>query len=784
MVSSFCRFLVVDATVPSRACGIERKPSLLCHSCSASVNLSSPSFIYYKPLSVFKSQCGRGSHHLPQSLTSRLPLLFHVETPRVISLGTMPHCPSCKTPFTSSQALKAHQRVSSHCYCRECDRYFLNERLKAEHPHDAHNVAFPLWCKECGTGFYAWNELESHKTRTGHLYCSPCAHCFKDEEGLKKHKQTSHIFQEDDEEARAVEAHITKLFAARKTGRPANVEYLDRLCRYCNQTFKNEELLSEHNLEHHRFQCGPCGEHFKIEDALESHKRQTGHLYCYPCKQSFPNKSVELTHNNLMRVMNKGINGHNHVTGCPSVTPQGTVKHPKASPATHNTPPPAKIQETSDLIDLDVTPQGAPTQSSVNQLASAFGTSHNPRVVDKATHAASDMSENKASNSTTLGSQAAIAEPASRPFTFTIPSALNAPTITLLQNPFNRPAVLSPTVKEPSHDDSRAHYWSSHQIPTNPFAVETAPSPRENHSYHTKSGEMFAPACVPQREDETAHGVPSVAPPSREEIERFFAKLQVSGEPASAQTRQFNAGTSNKSPDISSETRPSSIRGNYDHGTTVPQEMTPTRKALSPLAPPFQGASPFTAPDAQVIPRHFLQPNNEGPNVHPQWSTPPFQNASHLFAPRAEVTPECLFPRNKRDSPMGLQWFTPPQFQNASSTSGIRAEVAASHSLQPDNAHSNTHLQWFTPPAQSTSPAGAPPAAVPSGQATPTPFTPPNDKVPDTRPRGRAPTLKNSIYANPMKFNIFMDQQRVRRGGLNNIQEHTDQMEVDKPGKW
>ena len=204
----------------------------------------------------------------------------------------MPACPSCKSQFRIPKDLKAHQRTTGHCYCQSCDLYFPSDSLHAQHPHTDHNVAYPLECKECSAGFYAWNELEGHKIATGHLFCAQCGICFREKVALDDHKRINHFVK------------------SVKVLRPVGPDYmytgyLDRTCPLCLDSLPSPEDLSTHSRNPHDFSCGECVQTFVTHQALRAHWQSTNHLYCSSCQELFPNTSLQREHYSL-------IHGHNH----------------------------------------------------------------------------------------------------------------------------------------------------------------------------------------------------------------------------------------------------------------------------------------------------------------------------------------------------------------------------------------------------------------------------------------------------------------------------------------
>lgn len=224
----------------------------------------------------------------------------------------MPHCSSCgRTRFATESGLLNHQRATGHCFCRQCNRGFIDEIALRQHRILVHAKR----CKACPLGFSDDEALHQHRLIEHDInaFCQICARDFIDEEALSQHRAALHrqrnyhcqacekkFVDEESLEQHRITVHEKKPSCEACQRGFVNDEALKQHqtalhepahCQACNLSFHSGDDLRKHSTIAHGNKCNVCSSGFASIPLLQDHQRSSNHCFCRQCNRLFATAS-------------------------------------------------------------------------------------------------------------------------------------------------------------------------------------------------------------------------------------------------------------------------------------------------------------------------------------------------------------------------------------------------------------------------------------------------------------------------------------------------------------
>ncbi|XP_072036546.1 uncharacterized protein [Amphiura filiformis] len=171
-------------------------------------------------------------------------------------------CSSCNVEFTSTAALKEHQK-----------RVSLTE------------LKYPQQCPMCsGNRPVIVSECQylQHKKQFK-LLCQFCGKHFKDNKDLERHIKQLHNYQNKKECPGCHGIFGRKEYMQHVEYNRKEVECLDRKCLSCGRVLTSPAAVNSH-AKHYNIKCNICWQHFQDEDRLTEHRKQYHNVYNTKCR--------------------------------------------------------------------------------------------------------------------------------------------------------------------------------------------------------------------------------------------------------------------------------------------------------------------------------------------------------------------------------------------------------------------------------------------------------------------------------------------------------------------
>ena len=153
------------------------------------------------------------------------------------------HCGRC---FSDPSALQQHQRSKAHCYCRECDRFFVHTDSVEQHRAALHSFI----CFDCDRPFVRPEALQRHQNSMGHCYCRECDRFFVTSDALSQHLQSPlHTTQfhccdcdRDFVDEQTLHQHLAdKIHNPRTINKISSIKLSNWVCKACEREFKDKK---------------------------------------------------------------------------------------------------------------------------------------------------------------------------------------------------------------------------------------------------------------------------------------------------------------------------------------------------------------------------------------------------------------------------------------------------------------------------------------------------------------------------------------------------------------
>lgn len=235
----------------------------------------------------------------PSSSTTPLPLF------------KMPRCSACgRTRFADSSGLLDHQRATGHCYCKQCNRVFVDENALRQH-----RIIHAKRCQACQLGFLDDVALHLHRLSIHKInaYCQTCAREFIDEEAFSQHRAALHgqrNYHSQAWERKSVDEESLKQHQITVHEKKPSCEACQRgfvndealkqhrtavhepaHCQACNLSFHSGDDLRKHSAIAHGNKCNTCSSGFASIPLLQDHQRSSNHCFCRQCNRLFTTAS-------------------------------------------------------------------------------------------------------------------------------------------------------------------------------------------------------------------------------------------------------------------------------------------------------------------------------------------------------------------------------------------------------------------------------------------------------------------------------------------------------------
>jgi len=157
----------------------------------------------------------------------------------------------CGRRFSDPSALQQHQRSKAHCYCRECDRFFVYTDSVEQHRSTLRSFT----CFDCDRIFVRPEALQRHQNYMGHCYCRECDRFFVTSDALSQHLQSPlHTTQfhccdcdRDFVDEQTLHQHLAdKIHNPRTLTKISSIKLSNWVCKECEREFKAEKRLEQH----------------------------------------------------------------------------------------------------------------------------------------------------------------------------------------------------------------------------------------------------------------------------------------------------------------------------------------------------------------------------------------------------------------------------------------------------------------------------------------------------------------------------------------------------------